>query len=283
MLVSSKEMLQKAMKEGYAIASFNVHNLETFKGVMEGGIKEKAPVIIQTTPGTLRHVGIRYMVAMARAAQHEYDIPFALHLDHCTDIETIKKCIDLGYTSVMVDGSKLPFEENIAFTKEVVAYARDRGVQVEAELGKIGGQEDDLKVDEREATLTDPDKAVEFVDRTGVDSLAIAIGTAHGMYKGDPEIDYKRLQTIKGKLEVPIVLHGASGLKDDVIEKTVQFGVNKVNIATDLKNAFGAALKTHFREKPEELDPRKYFKTARKAISEVTAHKIRLTGSNNKA
>jgi tagatose bisphosphate family class II aldolase len=281
-LISSRELLYKAMEDGYAIAAFNIHNLETLKAVMNAAKLEKSPVILQTTPGTLRHVGIAYIVAIAKIAADDYGIPVSLHLDHCEDLETIYKCIDNGYTSVMVDGSKLPFDKNIELVKKVVDYAHKRDVQVEAELGRVGGTEDDLTVSDYEAFLTDPDMAVEYVERTGIDSLAIAIGTAHGMYKDTPKIDFRRLKMIRKLVNIPLVLHGASGVPDEMIKRAVELGINKINIATDLKNALGKALKNFFMENPNEYDPRKYFKLAMEAVKHVAISKIRLAGCNGK-
>ncbi|MDI3477880.1 MAG: tagatose 1,6-diphosphate aldolase GatY/KbaY [Thermoanaerobacterium sp.] len=281
-LISSKEELFKAMKGKYAIAAFNIHNLETLKAVMQAASEEKSPIILQTTPSTLKFAGAKYIIAMAENAAIEYGIPTILHLDHCENIETIFECIDLGYTSVMVDGSKLSFEQNADMVKKVVDYAHKKGVQVEAEIGKVGGTEDDVTVSEYEASLTDPNEAVEFVKRTGVDSLAIAIGTAHGMYKGKPKIDFERLRIIRDLVDIPIVLHGASDVPDEMIRKAVSYGINKINIATDLKNAFGKALKEFFKDNPNEYDPRKYFMPAIDAAKQVAISKIKLAGCSNK-
>jgi tagatose bisphosphate family class II aldolase len=278
-LVSSKELLYNAMKRGYAIAAFNIHNLETFQAVMDAAESEKSPVIIQTTVGTIKYVGIDYIIAIAKTAAKNYNIPLSLHLDHCEELEIIYKCIDLGYTSVMIDGSKLPLDKNIELVKKVVDYAHKKNVQVEAELGRVGGTEDDLTVSEYEAYLTDPDMAVEYVKKTEIDSLAIAIGTAHGMYKGIPKIDFDRLKTIRKLINIPLVLHGASDVPDDMIRRAVHLGINKINIATDLKNAFSSALREFFKQNPNETDPRKYFMLAKNAVKEVAISKIRLARS----
>jgi tagatose bisphosphate family class II aldolase len=283
MLVSTKELLEQAKEGCYAVAAFNIHNLETLQGVMNAAQEERSPVIIQTTPGTLIFAGVKYIAAIVRVAAEEYGVPTALHLDHCENVDLIGECIAAGYTSVMIDASKLPFEENIKLVKEVVAFAHQRGVAVEAELGRIGGTEDDLTIGEYEASLTDSDKAAEYVKRTGMDSLAIAIGTAHGMYRGTPRIDYERLQLIRSKVVIPLVLHGASDVPDEMIKRAVAFGINKINIATDLKNAFGDALIEYFEKEPEERDPRKYFKPAKAAVKKVAKEKIFLAGCNGKA
>lgn len=283
MLISSKEILIKAMKENYAVVAFNVHNLETLKAVVSAASEMHSPIILQTTPGTVNFAGMGYLVAMANVASNENNIPMALHLDHAEDIELIKKCIDAGYTSVMYDGSKLPFEENIAATKKVVEYAHAHGVQVEAELGRLGGREENIDVMDYESSLTDPEKAVEFVERTGIDSIAIAIGTAHGLYKGTPKIDYERLRMIKNMVSIPIVLHGGSDIPDEMVVQAVKDGINKLNIATDIKIVFVNALKAYLEEHPEENDPRKYFTPAIQAAKEVAVHKIQIAGCQNKA
>lgn len=283
MLISSKEILIKAKNNNYAVAAFNIHNLETLKSVVDAAASINAPLILQTTTGTVKHAGLKYLVAMANAASEENGIPISLHLDHAEDIDLIKSCIDSGYTSVMYDGSKMPFEENIAFTKEVAEYAHAKGVQVEAELGRLGGREENIDVSDYESSLTDPEKAVEFVARTGIDSLAVAIGTAHGLYKGTPKLDYERLKEIKKRVDVPLVLHGASDVPDEMIREAVRFGINKINIATDIKIAFINALKSYLTEHPDENDPRKYFSPAMDAVKEVAEHKIEIAGCKDKA
>ena len=220
-LVSSKIMLTAAQRGHYAIAAFNIHNLETLKAVVETAREERAPVILQATPGTCRHAGIDFLFAMTKTAAQEADIPIALHLDHGDDVDLAFKCIDGGFTSIMVDGSKLPFEQNVEMVKKVIDYARPRGVQVEAELGRVGGVEEELSVSEYEAAMTEPEKAAEYVERTGVDSLAVAIGTAHGMYKGEPKLDFERLEKIKKLVAVPLVLHGCSGVPDEMVKKAI--------------------------------------------------------------
>jgi tagatose 1,6-diphosphate aldolase GatY/KbaY len=282
-LVSSKIMLTAAQRGHYAIAAFNIHNLETLKAVVETAREERAPVILQATPGTCRHAGINFLHAMAKTAALEADIPIALHLDHGDDVDLAFKCIDCGFTSVMVDGSKLPFEQNVEMVRKVVNYARPRGVQVEAELGRVGGVEETLSVSEYEATLTEPEKAAEYVERTGVDSLAIAIGTAHGMYKGEPKLDFERLERIRKLVTVPLVLHGCSGVPEDMVKKAIALGICKINIATDIKIAFAGALLDYFKDNPKEVDPRKYFKPAVDAVKDVVKSKIRLAGSCGKA
>ena len=191
-LVNPLSFIQKAREKGVAIAAFNVHNLETIQAVAEGAAEERAPVIIQTTPGTLKHAGVEYIAACVKVASEKHDIPIALHVDHCPSYNTIVQCIRNGYTSVMIDGSMLPYEENVALVKKVVELAHSVGIAVEAELGRIGGTEDDITLDEREATFTVPEEARDFVEATGADTLAVAIGTAHGVYKWEPKLDFKR-------------------------------------------------------------------------------------------
>lgn len=282
-LVSSKKMLMDAQKHGYAVVAFNIHNLETIKAVVEAAQEARAPVILQATPGTCGYAGLRYLYEISKVVSEEFSVPVALHLDHGDSKELAFQCIDAGFTSVMIDGSRLPFEENAALAKEVVNYARSRGVQVEAELGRVRGAEEELLVEEYEESLTDPVKAAEFVERTGIDSLAVAVGTAHGVYKGKPKIDFERLKRIKELVKIPLVLHGCSGVPDDMLKMAIYSGVCKINISTDIKAAFSAALKEYFEEKPEETDPRKYFKSAIEKVKNVARIKMRLAGASGRA
>ncbi len=236
-ILSTREMLKKAQAGAYAIPAFNIHNLETLQVVVETAAELKSPVIIAGTPSTISdYAGPDYIAAMAEVAAEKYDIPIAIHLDHFENVEEIKKDINIGFKSCMIDASKRPFEENIKTVKEVVEYAHKYDVTVEAELGKLGGKEDDLVVSEKDAMYTNPDDAVEFVNRTGVDSLAVAIGTAHGLYKGEAKLDFDRLKEIREKVSVPLVLHGASDVPDELVKKAISLGICKVNVATDLKN-----------------------------------------------
>lgn len=280
-LVNPMHFIRKAQEKGVAIASFNVHNLETIQAVAEGAAEENCPVIIQTTPGTLKHAGIPYIAAMVKAASELYDIPMALHVDHCKHFETIMQCIRYGYTSVMIDTAHLPYEENVAMVRKVVEVAHDVGVAVEGELGKIGGAEDNLAVDQREATFTVPSEARDFADQTGLDMLAIAIGTAHGEYKGEPKLDFDRLTAIRALVDVPLILHGASGVPDWQIRESLQRGIAKINIATELKIPMAAAIKDCFAKKPTEIDPRNYMGGAKAAVKEVVRQKIRLCNGTN--
>jgi len=280
-LVSSKLMLENAQNQNYAITAFNIHNLETLKAVVTAACNEKSPLILQTTPGTCKFLGVDYITAMAKIASQNTNIPIALHLDHSHSAELAMRCIDAGYTSVMIDGSSLPFEENIALAKEVVKYAHKRGVQVEAELGQLSGTEDELT---SEVTyLTDPEEAKEFSMRTEIDSLAIAVGTAHGIYTGPPKIHFDILRKIREAVSIPLVLHGCSGVSEQDIKKAIQLGICKINIATDIKLAFSRELKNFFKENPDENDPRKYFAPAQAMVTKVAISKIRMSESNDKA
>lgn len=280
--VSTKEMLIKARNEKYAVPAFNIHNLETIQAVVETASELRSPVIIATTPSTVEYAGMDYLVGIVETAAKKYSIPIALHLDHCEDIALLKECIDMGYKSVMIDASLKPFEENIKIVKETVKYAHNKGVSVEAELGCLGGQEDTLTIDEKNASLTDPDAAVEFIDKTGLDSLAVAIGTAHGVYKKKPKLDFDRLDKINKKVNVPLVLHGASGISSDNIKKSIELGISKVNIATELKIPFAKSIKVYFDEHPESHDPRKFLAPAKESVKEVVKEKIKIFGSQNR-
>jgi tagatose bisphosphate family class II aldolase len=282
-LVNPLFFIEAARRKGMAIAAFNVHNLETIQGVVEGAAAERAPVIIQTTPGTLKHAGIPYVAACVKVAAELHDIPIALHVDHCPSYSTIEECIRYGYTSVMIDGSKLPYDENVSLVKRVVELAHGIGVAVEGELGRIGGTEDDLSIDEMEAVFTVPEEADAFVEATGIDTLAIAIGTAHGVYKGEPKLDFKRLAAIRERVSLPLVLHGASGVPEDSVKTAIQGGICKINIATELKIPMANAIQQVFEENPEENDPRNYMGAAKEAVKEVVRQKIRLCGCSGLA
>ncbi|NLZ51911.1 MAG: class II fructose-1,6-bisphosphate aldolase [Thermoanaerobacteraceae bacterium] len=279
MLVSSVDMLKKARHRKYAVPAFNIHNMETLKAVVEAAKEEYSPVILQTTPGTCEYAGLEYIVAMAKAASDNADIPIALHLDHGNSVDLAIKCIDAGYTSVMIDGSMLPFEQNISIVQQVVDYAHKNQVQVEAELGRISGVEENLSVDE--TFLTSPEEAAEFIIKTGVDSLAVSVGTAHGLYRGTPKIYFERLDKISKLVKIPLVLHGCSGVPENDIKRAVKLGVSKINIATDIKIVFAEKLKSFFESNPKVTDPRKYFKPALESVKELVKSKIRMTGANN--
>ena len=307
-LVTTKEMFEKSMKEGFAIGAFNINNMEILQGIVDAAQKQNSPVILQASSGAIKYARIKYLMKMVEAAVEETTIPIAIHLDHGADFEACKMCIDNGFTSVMIDGSKYSFEENIAITKKVVEYAHERGVVVEAELGQLAGIEDDVNVSEADAKYTDPDQAKEFVERTGCDSLAIAIGTSHGAYKfkGEAKLRMDILKEIKEKIpNTPIVLHGAStvipelvetcnkhggnipgakGVPDEILHEASISGVSKINVDTDLRLAFTGEIRKAFAENPEAFDPRKYLTPAREKITEIVEHKIKnVFGSSNKA
>ena len=282
-LVSSTPMLQKARENGYAVVAFKVHGLELLQAVVEAAEETQAPLILQTTVGTVKHLGMHYIVAAAKTAAEQASVPIALHLDHCQDFALIVQCLRAGYTSVMIDASMHPFEENVRRTSQVVEVARALNVNVEAELGKVGGVEDDIVVDEADAMLADPLECEQFVARTGVPTLAPAIGTAHGMYKGEPNIDFDRIAAIARHVSVPLVLHGGSGIPDEQVARCISLGMAKMNVATELKNAFSTSIQQSLMNDPTELDPRKYMALAKEAVKQLAIKKIQLCGAEGKA
>ncbi|TEB13652.1 class II fructose-1,6-bisphosphate aldolase [Pelotomaculum propionicicum] len=282
-LVGVTELLRKAEAGGYAVGAFNCNNMEIVQAITAAAEAENAPVIMQASQGAIKYAGIDYITTMARLAAEQTSVPVALHLDHGTSFEQVVQCVRSGFTSVMIDGSKLSLAENIKLTKRVLDVARAVGVSVEAELGKIGGTEDDITVSERDAFFTDPEEAKIFVSETGVDSLAIAIGTAHGQYKGTPKLDLERLEKIKSLVGIPIVLHGSSGVPDDAIRAAIGLGVRKVNIDTNIREAFTEAARKVLEANPREIDPRKMLGPAREAAINIIREKIRVFGSDNKA
>lgn len=283
MLVTGNEILQDAHKNNYAVGAFNVNNMEIVQAIIEAAEETRSPVIIQASQGGLSYAGVEYIAALGKVAAENASVPVALHLDHGTDFEQVMLCVRNGFSSIMIDGSKHEFEENIAITNKVVDVCRPIGVSVEAELGKIGGTEDDITVAAKDATFTDPKEAKEFLDRTGVDSLAIAVGTAHGVYKGTPEIDFDRIKAIKELLDIPLVLHGSSGVADEDITKAVSLGINKINIDTDLRMAFSHAIHDFVEENPDVIDPRKILAPAREAMKNRIKEKMELFGSAGRA
>lgn len=282
-LVTVKELLDGAEQGKYAIGAFNCNNMEIIQAIVQAAEEENSPVIVQASQGAIKYAGLEYITTLTKIAAEQTKVPVALHLDHGTSFEQVVRCIKHGFTSVMIDGSSYPLAENIALTNKVIEIARALGVSVEAELGKIGGTEDDITVDEREATFTDPQEAKRFVEATGVDSIAIAIGTAHGIYKGEPKLDFERLKKISSMIDIPIVLHGSSGVPDEAIKRAIDLGVRKVNIDTNLREAFVKKLRQVLEEKPTEIDPRKVLGPAKDAMKEVIKEKIRLFGSSGKA
>ena len=308
MLVTTKEMFKKAMQEHFAIGAFNVNNMEIIQGIMDGAAENKSPVILQASSSAIKYARIGYLKKMVEAAVEEHpEVPVALHLDHGPDFETCKMCVDAGFTSVMFDGSKYDFEENVRLTKEVVDYAHAHGVVVEAELGKLAGIEDDVNVSASDAMYTDPMQAKEFVERTGCDSLAIAIGTSHGAYKfkGEARLRFDILAKVKELIpHTPIVLHGAStvipelvemcnkygadipgakGVPDEILHEASLKGVSKINVDTDLRLAMTAQIRKVFVEEPSAFDPRKYLTPARDEVRNTVSHKMKdVFGSANR-
>lgn len=298
-LITSKEMFTKALNSDYAVGAFNVNNMEIIQGIVEAAQQENAPLILQVSAGARKYARPAYLIKLVEAAIIDTGVDICLHLDHGEDFDICKKCVDDGFTSVMIDGSRHPFEENIRITREVVEYAHAHGVVVEAELGKLAGIEDAVNVSARDATFTVPEEAAEFVQKTGVDSLAVAIGTSHGAYKfkGEPKLDFDRLIAIHELIpDTPLVLHGAStvlpefvalcneyggdipgaqGVPEDMIREAAKHGVCKVNIDTDLRLAMTAEIRKYFVEDPANFDPRKYLGPARDAIRDMVAHKMR--------
>ena len=307
-LVTTTEMFKKAYDGGYAIGAFNVNNMEIIQGIVEAATEENAPLILQVSAGARKYANTVYLKKMVEAAVETSGLPIALHLDHGDSFALCKDCVDSGFTSVMIDASAHPFAENISITKQVVEYAHDHGVVVEAELGKLAGVEDDVKVDAKDASYTDPDQVQEFVEKTGVDSLAIAIGTSHGAFKfkGQPKLRFDILEEVGRRLPgFPIVLHGASsvpqeyvklinqyggnmpgaqGVPEEMLRKAATMAVCKINIDSDLRLAVTATIREHFALNPSHFDPRQYLGPARDAVRKVVRHKIvDVLGCNGKA
>lgn len=305
MLVTNKELMVPARKNGYAIGAFNVQNLESMSAIAEAATEEKSPVIMQITPSVIKYAGLAYISNLVKTAAQLAPVPIAMHLDHGDSFETAVKCIEAGFSSVMIDGSFLDFDDNVAVTKRVVSVAHPKGVSVEAELGKLAGVEE-RSVEEKEAILTDPETAVEFVEKTGVDTLAVAIGTSHGAYKfkSEAKLDLERLKAISKKISIPLVLHGASsvpqeivkkanrygaelsgakGIPEDQYRKAISLGIAKINIDTDLRLAFTATVREVLTNSPKNFDPRKILGPAKDAMKEVAKGKMQLFGSAGKA
>ncbi len=282
-LVPITDLLKKARAGGYAVGAFNCNNMEIVQAIIAAAEAERSPVIMQASQGAIKYAGLDYITGMAKIAAEKATVPVALHIDHGTSFEQVMQCIRAGFSSVMIDGSKLPLQENIALTKKVIEVAHAVGVSVEAELGKIGGTEDDIHVSEKDAMFTNPEEARIFVQETGVDALAIAIGTAHGQYKGVPELDFARLEKIRSLIDTPIVLHGSSGVPAEAIQQAIKLGVCKVNIDTNIREAFVLACRQALESDPDEIDPRKALGPARDAATAVIREKIRIFGSNGKA
>ena len=305
MLVANRDLLIPARRKAYAVGAFNINNLESLLAVAEAANEEKSPVVVAVTPSAIKYAGLAYLAKIVKTAAESTPVPMSLHLDHGEDFETVSKCMAAGFTSVMIDGSFLKFEENVALTKRVVDIAHPKDASVEAELGRLAGVEEKT-VEEKEAVLTDPKAAEEFVERTRVDALAVAIGTSHGAYKfkAEPKLDFERLKLISKKVDVPLVLHGASsvpkwiiekaskygaeltgarGIPEEHIQKAISLGIAKINIDTDLRLAFTATVREVLANSPKEFDPRKILGPAKEAMKEVVKGKMRLFGSSGKA
>ena len=281
-LVTSKEMLLKAQEGHYAVGAFNVEIMEMVKAVIRAAEELKAPVMLQTTPGTIKYGTSATYAAIVKAEAENTSVPVCLHLDHGDSYELACECLKNGYTSVMIDGSKLDYEANIALAQKVVAEAKNYGVPVEAELGKVGGKEDDLVVKDVD-TNTDPKQAQDYAERTGIDSLAVAIGTAHGFYVGTPVLDVDRLSEIRKTVSIPLVLHGASGLTSEQVTECVKRGICKVNFATELRKAYTDAEKALYAEQPDTFDPKKFGKAGMAAVTELVEGRMKVCGCDGKA
>lgn len=281
MLVTAKQLMLDAQKGGYAIGAFNVENMEMVQAVVSAAEELKSPVIIQTTPSTLKYASPEMFYANVAAAAKAASVPVVMHLDHGSSFQLAMQAFRAGYTSIMIDGSHSAYEDNIAVTKAVVDACHPAGVPVEAELGKVGGKEDDL--DGGDGGYTVPSEAADFVEKTGVDSLAVAIGTAHGVYKGTPKLDVDRLSEIRKVVSIPLVLHGTSGVPDEAVRECIRRGICKVNYATDLRIAFSAGLKEYLAKDPDAFDPKKYNAVGREKVKGYVMSKILVCGSNGRA
>ncbi|MCR5108805.1 MAG: class II fructose-1,6-bisphosphate aldolase [Lachnospiraceae bacterium] len=282
-LVTSKEMLETARKKGYAVGAFNVENMEMVMAVLAAAEETGSPVIMQTTPGTIKYAGLDYYFANVRAAAERTKIPVVMHLDHGNSFELACEAFRVGYTSIMIDGSKKPFEENIALTKSVTDVCHSGNIPVEGELGRVGGKEDDLDNTDGVNPYTDPGEAREFVRRTNVDTLAVGIGTSHGVYKGIPKVNVEVLSAIRNVVDIPLVMHGTSGVPDEQVKDCVSRGICKVNYATDLRIAFTQGLKAHIAEHPDDFDPKKYCAPAMEKVKAYVMQKMEVVGSVGKA
>ncbi|MDE1187694.1 MAG: tagatose-bisphosphate aldolase subunit KbaY [Pantoea sp.] len=278
-IISTKYLLQDAQARGYAVPAFNIHNAETIQAILDVCKEMQSPVILAGTPGTFKHIAFKEIFALCEAYSASYGLPLALHLDHHETLEDIGNKVAAGVRSAMIDGSHVPFADNVRLTREVVNFCHRHDCSVEAELGRLGGVEDDMAVSDESAFLTDPDEARQFIEQTGVDSLAVAIGTAHGLYTQTPKIDFDRLAKIQQRVDIPLVLHGASDVPDDYVRRAIGLGVCKVNIATELKIAFAGAVKHWFGENPQGNDPRYYLRVGMDAMKAVVCNKILVCGS----
>jgi len=282
-LVTTKELLEKAMREKYAVGAFNANNIEMVQAIIEAAEEENAPVILQASQGAIKYAGLENVVAIVKNAAAMAKVPIALHLDHGTDYEQNVKCLRMGFTSLMFDGSKLPYEENVSITRKVVEMGHAVGVSVEGEIGKIAGTEDHITVSEVEASMTEPEEALRFVQDTGVDSLAVAVGSVHRMKKKEAKLDHERIGKIAESVKIPLVLHGSSGVMDDEMKKGIKEGLCKINVATQLNMAFVEGMRKALKEKPEEVDPRKILRVSKELLKKVVKDRIRVFGCSGRA
>jgi fructose-bisphosphate aldolase class II len=281
-LVTSKEVLQFALAQRFAVGAFNANNMEMVQAIIETAQEERAPVILQVSQGAIRYAGLDYAVGLVKIAAAQADVPVVLHLDHGTSFEQNVLCLRAGFTSLMFDGSKLPYEENVAITRRVCEIAHIAGIPVEAELGRVLQSTDGVTPEEVEAAMTDPDQAKEFIERTGADSLAVAVGSVHAMKAREAELDIARVEAIRQKAKVPLVLHGSSGVKHESVVEAIEHGICKVNVATYLNQAFVRGMREGFEKHPDEVDPRKFLSIARENVKEAVREKIRLFRSNDR-
>jgi fructose-bisphosphate aldolase, class II len=283
MLVTSRELLLDAQKNRYAVGAFNTNNLEITHAIVRAAEAKRSPVLVQISAGALKYAGVDYLPMIVAKAAQLATVPIAIHLDHGPSFESVMTCLRAGFTSIMRDASKLPYDENVAEVRKVVEACHAVGVPVEAEIGRIGGAEEHVVVSDREATMSDPDECARFVEDAGFDFLAVAIGNAHGFYKGDPKLDFDRLDAIRERVSVPLVLHGASGIPDAQITRAVEAGICKINIDTEVRNAFIRTMQAYTAEHPDQIDPRKVFAPCIDAMQAVVEHKIDIFRSAGRA
>ncbi len=282
-LVNLTTVLQRAQKDRWAVGAFNCNNLETLQAIIEAAEAEAAPVVVQASQGAIKYARLNYIAALALEAARQAAVPVVVHLDHGLSFEQAARCVRFGFSSVMIDGSKLPTAENAALTRRVVELGKAVGVSVEGELGRIPGTEDQVQIEEHEALFTHPEEAHWFVEETQIDALAVAVGTAHGVYKGTPRLDFKRLEKIQQATPVPLVLHGSSGVPAEALQEAISLGVAKINIDTDIRAGFTKQLRAELIANPAEIDPRKILAPAREEAVRIIREKIRLFGSSGKA
>ena len=282
-LVTLESVLYDAVKGGYAVGAFNFNGIEDARGILEAAAQKKSSVILMSSVSAVKYIGgPKAVVGLVRGLVDALDIPVVLHLDHAEKQDIIYSCVDAGFTSVMIDGSKLSFEDNVALSHQVVRYAHKFGVSVEAELGKIGGREENISVSAKSAVMTDPDEAARFAELTGIDALAVAIGTAHGFYKDEPKLDFDRLSKIRALTNVPLVLHGGTGVPEGDLVRSITCGISKINVGTELKFCCSQSVREAVAEQPEQIDIRELVGTARVHCRDIVQHKIDLFGSSAK-